>query len=338
MRRGLTTLNAGMGRDSTAMLCLLAEGRLVVDGAPVQPADIDAVIFSDTGMEWPTTYAALPAVRSICEGMGVRFLHLRKPAEELWRANPRAKGDRADPVWVTAGAGLSIDEKAASGAYHRRIPILWEFMRFSKIAATVNASCTDNHKVQVIRRAMNDLCLEKFGMDCQAWGRLCRKGLAERHRVLIGLAADEADRALDTGRPFYERACYPLLEMKIGKAEEIPVLDRHGLGWLHKSGCYMCPYQPVGWYWVLSIRHPDLFALVVEYERRALEENPKMFVVAGKPIEVAITDWRRRNPRATEDDLMRKAYCRGTAGWAGKPSHQLSLIDAISRAGESRAA
>ena len=167
-----------------------------------------------------------------------------------------------------------------------------------------------------------------FGLDCQAWGRLCRKDLAERHRVLIGIAADEADRALDTGRPFYERACYPLLEMKIGKAEEIPVLDRHGLGWLHKSGCYMCPYQPVGWYWVLSIRHPDLFALVVEYERRALEENPKMFVVAGKPIEVAVADWRRRNPRATEDELLKKAYCRGTAGWSGngKRPEQLQLF------------
>lgn len=328
MRPGLTTLNAGMGRDSTAMLCLLAEGLLIVDGAPIRPEDIDAVIFSDTGAEWPTTYAALPAVQALCDSMGVRFLHLRKPAEEVWRAHPREKGDRSDPAWVLAGFGLSIEAKAKQGAYHRRIPILEEFSRFSKIAATVNASCTDNHKVQVIRRVMNDLCLEKLGLDCQAWGRLCRKGLAQRHRVLIGIAADEAARALDTGRPFYERACYPLLEMAIGKAEEVPILDRHGLNWLHKSGCYMCPYQPVGWYWVLSVRHPDLFARVVAYEAAALAVNPKMFVVAGKPLELAVHDWRRRNPRATEDDVLAKAYCRGTAGWsgAGKRPEQLSLF------------
>lgn len=327
-RRGLTTINAGMGRDSTAMLCLLAEGLLVADGAPVLPSDIDAVIFSDTGAEWPSTYAALPAVRALCKRMGVRFLHLQKPPEAVWRAHLRPRGDRSDPAWVLAGQGLSIEEKADRGAYHRRLPILEEFSRFAKIAVTQNASCTDNHKVQVIRRAMNDLCVERFGMDCQAWGRLARKGLAERHRVLIGIAADEIERAIDTGRPFYERACYPLVEMDIGKVAEVPILDRHGFGWMHKSGCYICPFQPVGWYWVLSVRHPDLFARVVAYEAAALAANPKMFVVAGKPLELAVHDWRRRNPHAAEDDVLAKAYCRGTAGWAGvgKRPEQLSLF------------
>lgn len=330
MRQGLLTINAGMGRDSTAMICLLAEGRLQAEGRVLKPSDVDAVIFSDTGMEWPSTYAAIPLVRAICESIGVRFLHLKKPADLMWKDNPRGKGDRTDPLWVQLGItlGLSIEQKAEWGCYHRRIPILDEFMRFDKIAVTQNASCTDNHKVQVIRRCLDDLCQEKFGLDNRAWGALCRKGLAERHRVLIGIASDEVDRAINTGRPFYEWAVYPLIEMGIGKGDEQAILDRWALGWLKKSGCWLCPFQPVGWFWVLSVQHPDLFARVVEYERRALEINPKMFVVSGKPLEVAISDWRRRNPRAEIEEILDKSYCRGIAAWSGpgKRPEQLSLF------------
>ena len=316
----LVTLNCGLGRDSIAMLCLLAEHQLVMEGQHIGPADVDAVIFADTGAEWPHTYALLPVVADFCAAMGVRFIHIAKPpeyGERGWRDNPRAHGDREDPAWVVGSEEWTIAERAASGAYHRRIPIIPEFSRYGKIAVTVNASCTDNHKVQPIRRVMADLCLERFGVDCRSWGHLVRRGLRERHRVLIGIAADEADRAINTGRPFYEWAVYPLLEAGLTKPAETAILARHGFDMdlpIYKSGCVMCPFQPIGWFWALSVLHPDLFEVVVEYEAAALAKNPAMHLIGGRkgqPIRLAVAAWRARNRHATIEGVLRKAYQRG---------------------------
>ncbi len=322
----LVTLNCGLGRDSIAMLCLLSEGRLVMEGQTLRPVDVDAVVFSDTGAEWPATYALIPKVSQLCADMGVPFFVLEKPperGERGWQDNPRAKGDRTDPAWLTNTADWSLAEKAAGGVYHRRLPIREEYMRLGTIAVTVNASCTDNHKVQPIRRWLNDLCIDTFGASTRSWGVLVRKGLRERHRVLIGIAADEASRAINTGRPSYEWAVYPLLEAGITKDDEGAILQRHGFDGFFdlpvlKSGCYLCPYQPVGWFWVLSEQHPDLFARVEEYEATALARNPKMHILRGMPITEAVTAWRARNPRATHEAVLRKSYDRCIAPTTGR--------------------
>ena len=313
----LVTLNCGMGRDSIAMLCLLAEGRLLCEGQVLRPVDVDAVVFSDTGTEWPFTYALVPEVRAFCARMGVPFYVLAKPTEygaRGWRDNPRGKGDRSEPAWVVGAEEWSIEARAAGGVYHRRIPIAQEFMRFAKIAVTVNSSCTDNHKVQPIRRWLSDLCERTFGIDNRSWGVLCRKQLRQRHRVLIGIAADEASRAINTGRPSYEWTVYPLLEAGIKKADEAEILARHGFDLpnlpVRKSGCFICPYQPVGWYWVLRELYPRLWKLTIEYEAAALAKNPKMTIVKGKPIAEAVEAWRERNPRATYEAVLSKSYDR----------------------------
>lgn len=308
----LVTINVGMGRDSIAMLCLLIEGTLYTGGGFIGPGDVDAAIFADPGAEWQHTYAEVPRVRRLCEQAGIRFLVLEKPPAEVWRANLRERGDRDDPAWVRAGEGMTIEARAASGAYHRRLPIVDEYRRFAKIAVTVNASCTDNHKVGPIRRAMNDLCLERFGVGTRAWSVACRMGIRPRHEVLIGIAADEASRAIDTGRPSYEQVRYPLVEMGITKDDEAAVLRRHGFEHVRKSGCVMCPYQGLGWFWALRETDPDRWAEVVAYEAAALAENPKMWVSSRSKMALAdaVDRWRLANPQATVDAVLDKAYSR----------------------------
>lgn len=326
----LLTLNLGMGRDSLAMLCLLRERALEVDGAAIGPEAVDAVIFSDTGAEWPFTYALVPHARRFCERMGVRFLHLQKPPADGprgWRTNPRAKGDRTPPAWQLGTAAWSIEEKAREGAYHRRPPIREEYMRFGTIAVTSNSSCTDNHKVQVIRRAVSDLSVQTFGLDNPAWGRLVKKGTRRPHTVLIGIAADEPDRIEYPERPYYERPVYPLFDMGITKDDEAAILRRHG--WdvpelpVYKSGCWLCPYQPVGWYYFLLQDYPHLFALVEEYEARALARNPNLHIIAGKkgrPIRETVHRWRQRHPHATRAAVFDKSYSR-----CEKPDHAAEM-------------
>lgn len=318
----LTVLNCGLGRDSIAMLCLLAERALVVDGAPLDPRDLDAVIFADPGAEWVHTYDLLPRVRALCENIGVRFLVLAKPPAEVWRANLRAKGSRETPAWCTDTSG-TIEDKAARGHYHLRLPIIAEYLRFGTIAVTVSASCTSNHKVGPIRRCMDDLAIERFGLNNRQWGHQVRKGQRPRHRVLIGIAADEATRAIDTGRPVYERPIYPLVDMAISKPDEAAILEAWDFNDTHKSGCVMCPYQGAGWFWVLRETEPARWAEVIEYEGTALAKNPKLGgIVGGVPVEVAVDRWRARNPDATVQAVLAKSYSRCTVS---KAQQQLAL-------------
>ena len=305
-------------------------------GESILPEDLDAVIFSDTGAEWKHTWAVLPRVRQICKRHGIRFIVLRKPRKTGplgWLRNMRAKGDRSLPAWCR-GSWSTIEQKAEAGAYHLRLPILNEYMRFAKIAVTVSASCTDNHKVGAIRRCMNDLSVDRFGLNNRQWAHRVRTGKLPRHRVLIGIAADEASRAINTGRPHYERAVYPLLEMGIDKAAEAEVLERHGLGHVKKSGCFMCPYQPVGWYWALRETNPRAWQDVIDYEATALAANPKMHIIGaakGRPIEETVARWRERNPGATIEAVLTKEYGRGTKACPIAAS-QLALFEQVKEA------
>jgi hypothetical protein len=41
---------------------------------------------------------------------------------------------------------------------------------------------------------------------------------------------------------------YPLVDLGVSKADEDTILISHGLNYARKSGCAMCPFQPVSWY------------------------------------------------------------------------------------------
>ena len=323
-RERIITLNLGMGRDSLAMLGLLAEGRLVAEGRALAPEDIDAVVFADPGAEWAHTMALLPRVRRFCMRHDLRFLHLQKPSPEAWErylAELPAPGsaDRRAALslrpWRDAEPA-SIEEKAASGWYHLRAPILDDYASRSTIASRAKKDCTENHKVEPIRKVVSDLSVERFGLDNRAWGVEVRAGARWPHLNLIGIAADEAERAqfahplLGGKGPWYATEAYPLIEGGITKADEQPILTRHGFPDARKSGCFLCPFQPVGWFWALRETDPEGWASVVAYEAAALAENPRMFLVGKTPIPEAVNAWRARNPNATVEAVLSKDYAR----------------------------
>lgn len=281
----IVTLNCGLGRDSIAMLCLLLDRELVVQGERRGPSDIDAVVFADTGEEWWHTYATIPVVRRLCAEAGVRFEVLEK-GDERWHARPA---------------------------------LLDDFRSRATVASLGKGDCTENHKILPIRRFVKALAAERFGLDGREWGAAVRRGERPPHLTIVGIAADETARLAESGRsPDYMSEAYPLVEMGIAKADEEPILARRELAHVKKSGCHVCPYQPPSWWWALSVAEPALFARAVEYEAHALARNPRMNVtglkVAGRPLTIpeVVDRWRAANPDATTEAVLSKQYTRCT--------------------------
>jgi len=312
----IITLNCGLGRDSMTLVCLLAEGRLVatIDGQrqTVRAADVDAVVFSDTGAEWDHTYSLIPTLQAMCDQMGVPFVILRKGDDDVATMNP-------------ATSWTEITERAAAGAYHYRPAIMDDFASRSTVASLGKGDCTSNNKIGPIRRFVADLSAVRFGLNNREWSHRVVKGLRPAHVTLIGIAADETSRLIHNGKaPKYITEAYPLVDMGIAKADETPILERHGLGHVRKSGCYMCPYQPLSWYWALSETDPATFAAVVAYETKSLANNPNMSIngtrakgtkvngvkVKGRVLTISeqVTRWRAINPSATVDAVLAKEY------------------------------
>ncbi|MBK7759682.1 MAG: hypothetical protein IPI35_25440 [Deltaproteobacteria bacterium] len=100
----IVTLNMGLRRDSLPTLAPLIEGRLVAEGRPLRPADVDAVAFSDPRFERAHTYALLPRVRRRCALHGLRLIVLQKPDPSVAAVTLRQlppPGDPARAAWAS---------------------------------------------------------------------------------------------------------------------------------------------------------------------------------------------------------------------------------------------
>jgi len=336
--RSLTIFRMGLGRDSIAMLCLLVEDGLIVGGRKVVPLDIDAVVFTDPGAEWSNTYALIPRVAEFCERNGLRFIVIAKPAEEgprgwkSWIAT-RQLGSRAVAPWRQIGdANETVESRAARGFYQARAPIMADYASRGVIVQYKDTSCTVNHKIGPNRALMNDLSLERFGIDNRKWSDEVKKHRRPPHRLLLGIAADEAERAGLCPGPLYEATFYPLVEMGVAKAMETAILARHGFDDTKKSGCSMCKFQPIEWYWALSVTDPAKFAEVVAYEANALQTSPNLLLMPKGvlssngwdgdprpakerpklPIAASVALWYELNKhrKPTVDEVLAKAYKR----------------------------
>lgn len=332
--RSLTIFRMGLGRDSLAMLGLLLEGKLTAGGAPLTPEDVDAVVFTDPGAEWQGTYALIPKVARLCEQHGLRFIVQAKPPAEGttgWRewVKTRPIGSREEAPWRrTRTTAETVEERAARGYYHPRAPIMADYASKGTVVAYNDASCTVNHKIGPNRGLINDLAQERFGLDNRAWSAAVRKGARPPHRVLLGIAADETERLVECPGPAYEKTFYPLAEAGVTKDTEGPILARYGFENVHKSGCVMCKFQPIEWYWALRETDPAKFAEVVAFEANALRTSPNLLLFPkgvppsngwnGDPrpakererltLDAAVRLWRDLNPHATIDAVLSKAY------------------------------
>ena len=365
--QGLTILSNGLGRDSATMVALLVQGKLVLDGKEVKPTEVDIVIFSDPGNEWKYTLKVKTRLGALLDQVGVAHVTLEKPPKPKYEGWLKRKQDEVERL-LAAGyrgrrftdaikswqrehpqpwlgqdwAAAAVSEgrevwrvKAQGGGYHRRPPILEQrnVMRWG--TSFMGHACTIGHKIDPIDAFLNDWTLDKHGVKLKgkkdSWQALVKKGRAEPHRIIIGMAADEVSR-IERGRKAmaaagYKRALYPLHEMGITKEGESKFLKdvrlkgkRYNLDDIKKSGCMMCHYADLGFYWVLRQTEPQTFREIVQYQHRAHEKNPKWSIkgvvrVTTKrdaiPRLVALGERARGTPRNASKQEAEKLLSKG---------------------------
>jgi 3'-phosphoadenosine 5'-phosphosulfate sulfotransferase (PAPS reductase)/FAD synthetase len=109
--------------------------------------------------------------------------------------------------------------------------------------------CTGQLKIKLIDREVNRLKKEKNALH------------------FVGIAADEAQRC--------KQEQYPLVEWGITEAEALKICYDHGFDWgglyeiYHRVSCWCCPLQRVGELRNLRRHHPELWARLLDLDKRA---------------------------------------------------------------------
>lgn len=124
-----------------------------------------------------------------------------------------------------------------------------------------NRKCTTEYKLRVIDR----WCKR------QSWTHIVQG---------LGISLDEWQRARDThwhdtyGKQplgYWKRREYPLLDLRLSRADCLRIIKEAGLPQPPKSSCFFCPYhRPAEWI-ELKRHRPDLFDVAVEMERHMNE-------------------------------------------------------------------
>jgi 3'-phosphoadenosine 5'-phosphosulfate sulfotransferase (PAPS reductase)/FAD synthetase len=259
--RPFTFLSSGLGVDSSALMVLTLTDPNFFQYCP------DWIIFSDTGSEMPYTYSlVLPSVNNWLLSQGYRNLDGSEGVIVL---------DHNDPIY------RSPSRLGDMADWHMR-------QKKPGIPTRAIRSCTDGAKIAPFRRfvtAQKDL---RFGK----W-----KNYGYRHTVLIGIAADEAKRANNATALIPENAKYlehrfPLIEAGITKSDCVEILKENGIT-AYKSGCYLCPFQPISKFWAVSVLYPELHAKSVAMENLAAARNPKLRIIGrdGVSLDQEIDRW-----------------------------------------------
>lgn len=215
----LTVLSFGAGQDSTAILY-----RLVFDPEfrDKYAPGILLVVMSDTGNEHPDTYAHVNFVKRFCREHGIEFWFLHRDLgfhTEAW-ATLQTQYERTSTVGSKCG--------------------------FKK-------TCSDNLKMKVIYRFLEQWLSEKYRLSCKNKQGIVQ--FAEKYgpiRMLIGIAAGEEKRIAKTadqgavfGKWFVSsiRRVYPLIEVGWGRAECQAYIRSVGMNVPPPSCCVRCPFK-----------------------------------------------------------------------------------------------
>lgn len=127
---------------------------------------------------------------------------------------------------------------------------------------------------------------------------LRRRGATRRDPAIVGLgiSVDEWHRARTDSGIAHERLAYPLLDLRLTRADCARVIAEAGLPVPPKSACWFCPYHRAAEWQRMRSEDPERFAEVVTIERllrdrrRRLGKDEVWMTDALRPIDEAVAD------------------------------------------------
>ena len=196
---------------------------------------IDMVLVADTGLEFPEMYRHWDRLaRHLYRERGLKLTILRHPQGFEWLMFDQPKEKLS---------ALERREREGVPPYGNGWPssqVRW---------------CTGQLKVHLINKALSQL--------------------KKDHEVFqfIGIASDE-DHRCDTD----EHLRYPLVRWDITEAQALQICYDRGFDWdglyeiYHRCSCWCCPLQQIGELRNLRRHHPELWAKLMEFDQRALDQ------------------------------------------------------------------
>lgn len=139
-------------------------------------------------------------------------------------------------------------------------------------------SCTTDFKIAVIGR----------------WLKAHGASPANPATVAVGLSHDEVHRISNRRIEPYEQVVYPLIDLRLRRADCVAIIRRAGLPVPEKSACFFCPLSRPSRFAEMRRDQPDLFARTCQLEallnqRRAqLGKDPVWLTRFGKPLDQAV--------------------------------------------------
>lgn len=280
----LTVLWVGGGQDSTDLLY-----QHVYNPAYNQQYVGDSrfvAIMSDTGNEYPDTYAHAKRLQAFCEKHAIEFYH------------------------ITPNMGYHGNTWASlQGQFERNDNIMG--VGFPK-------SCTDNLKIKVCYNFLADYLSRAYAMDGP--GKRTFYQYAERFgklRSLIGFAKGEESRCaakpqielfpelIKDHRPVWMKKNiqheYPLIEQRKDRAGCQEYIKTVGHEVPMPSNCMMCPFQNDAELVYLERFHPQTWAYWVKRERAKIDKfagqqkgGRNLGVKGEKLLPVALAEAKKR--------------------------------------------
>lgn len=257
----LKVFSYGGGVQSTAALVLAAQGKI----------DYRTFLFCNVGddSENPET---LTYVREVARPFAVQHglvLH------ELHRVRRDGSIETIYGKIVRPGSrSIGIPVYLSSGAPAKR-------------------SCTMDFKIAVCDRWLKDQGVREALTREKTLAHRLPRPLA---MVGLGISLDEFGRMRNDSGIEWKQLDYPLIDLRLDRADCIHLIEQAGLPVPPKSSCWFCPYHSTRTWQALRQQHPVLFWRAVDLqrllnERRAVLGKDQVWLSSKlKPLERVTTD------------------------------------------------
>ena len=156
-----------------------------------------------------------------------------------------------------------------------------------------NRSCTIDYKVKVVEKWL-------------------RKHDGYPAEIGIGFSLDEFQRMTTAHDTEKKRNVYPLIDLRLTRADCLQIIQQAGLPTPPKSSCYFCPFHSMKVWQEMRLKQPGLFQKAVELEafinrkRDAIGKDHVWLSRKLKPLAMATTDLTQLS---FEDDVCDTGYC-----------------------------